>query len=131
MKGMGKLKDYLINPAEVSAYMGTNLRTDLLHNGIIKNYYDPITEDMLSNITSLKDTHANHEKTPIYKNYLSLIKDRKQFIHCPSQSTNIKFLIVIPSDIDLILSFFHKPLPQRNKLYSHAILFYFSFFIPR
>ncbi len=74
--GAGPVYKYLTNPAEVSAYLNTNLRNDLLRNGRIENFYDTITLQMLAEIPTLKNTHATSEKTPIYKIYLLMTKDK-------------------------------------------------------
>ncbi len=79
-EGVGPLRKYLTNPAEVSAYLSTNLRGDLLRNGIIKNFYDQIPEDVFEMAVKLP-SHYNRPEQQLYSKYASIIKDKQKFIH--------------------------------------------------
>ncbi|MFH1608810.1 MAG: hypothetical protein ABH951_02215 [Patescibacteria group bacterium] len=79
-KGSGPIYKYLTSPAEVNAYLGTNLRNDLLRNKIIKDFYSKIDENTLNRVADIKDSNCNREKTPIYKIYFSILKDKEKLI---------------------------------------------------
>lgn len=74
--GGGPVYQYLTTPAEINAYLGTNLRHDLLRSGIIKNFYDKIDQNVIEQVLTIKDSNGNREKTPVYKTYLSMVKDK-------------------------------------------------------
>jgi len=78
--GSGPVYKYLTHPAEVNAYIGTNLRHDLLRSGIIKNFYDRVDQNMIEQSLSIKDSNCNREETPIYKIYLKITKDKEKLI---------------------------------------------------
>lgn len=80
-KGAGPIYKYLTSPAEINAYIGTNLRDDLLSNGIIKNIYDKIDMGMIEGSPKLKNSNCARSKTPVYKIYLSIVKDKKELIN--------------------------------------------------
>jgi len=76
--GGGPVYQYLTSPAEINAYLGTNLRHDLFRSGIIKNFYDKVDHNVIEQVMTVKDSNGNREKTPIYKTYLSMIKDKER-----------------------------------------------------
>ncbi len=80
-KGAPLIYKYLTSPAEVNAYLGTNFRNDLVNNGVIENFYDKIDEQMIELSPQLKNSNCNKENTPIYKIYLSIIKDKKKLLN--------------------------------------------------
>lgn len=78
--GSGPVYKYLTTPGEVNAYLGTNLRSDLLRNGIIKDFYQEIDESVLEQALNIKDSNCNRSETPIYKIYSTITKDKKRLV---------------------------------------------------
>lgn len=76
----GPVYKYLTTPEEINAYLGTNLRSDLLRSGIIKDFYQEIDESVLEQALSIKDSNCNRSETPIYKIYSTIIKDKKRLV---------------------------------------------------
>ncbi len=79
--GAGPVYKYLTTPGEINAYLGTNLRHDLLRSGLIKNFYDKIEVNVLEQAINIKDSNCNREETPIYKTYLTMIKDKERLVN--------------------------------------------------
>jgi hypothetical protein len=79
-EGADPVYKYLTSVGEVNAYLGTNLRNDLLRNGVIHDFYDTIDENMIANLPSIKDSNCNKEETPIYSIYLSMLQNRTRLI---------------------------------------------------
>jgi len=78
--GSGPVYKYLTYPAEINAYIGTNLRHDLLRSGIIKNFYDNVDQNIIEQALTVKDSNCNRDETPIYEIYLKITKDKGRLI---------------------------------------------------
>lgn len=79
--GAGPVYKYLTTTGEINAYLGTNLRNDLLRNGLVKNFYDKVDKNVLEQALTIKDSNCNREKTPIYKIYLTMTKDKEKLVN--------------------------------------------------
>lgn len=78
--GAGPVYLYLTTPGEINAYLGTNLRNDLLRAGLIKTFYDEINTSTLELALTIKDSNSNRKETPIYQIYLTMLKDKEKLL---------------------------------------------------
>lgn len=64
--------NYITSPTETWAFLSTNLKQDLVREGYIKNYLDPINKSILERVKNGKNT--------IYSRFEPYIGDEDQFI---------------------------------------------------
>jgi hypothetical protein len=79
--GGGPVYKYLTTPAEINAYLGTNLRHDLVRSGELSDFYDTLGDDALDRARYVADSNNNREKTPVYALYARMLKDRERLVH--------------------------------------------------
>lgn len=98
---------YLTDPTEIDAYLHTNLRNDLVNQGYLKDHFDTLTKDNLTDfITKNRDSKLVQR---YFKPGQELVYDKNQFINTFNKSLPVLAPVGLGS---LLYSYNKKPKPK-------------------